>query len=77
VATANEHNSVLRPLRVLERKKEIDHQIIPCDHDGVISSDAFKEMVSLDIALVAVNHCSNVTGDSIHPAMVTVQETLF
>ena len=62
VTTAVEHNSVLRPLRTLERNAHISLTIVPCDPFGYVSTDDVAAAIRPNTALVVVNHCSNVTG---------------
>jgi len=62
ITTATEHNSVLRPLHHLFYDDKINLDIIPCDENGNIDIDQFERKLRDDTALVAINHCSNVTG---------------
>ena len=62
VTTAIEHNSVLRPLKTMERDGVMDLSIVPCDADGSVSPDAVTDAIGDSTAVVVVNHCSNVTG---------------
>jgi cysteine desulfurase family protein len=61
VTSGLEHNSVMRPLRFLERQG-VDLSIIPCSPAGVLDPvDAMRAMKSHTKAIV-VTHASNVTG---------------
>ncbi len=62
VTTQAEHNSVLRPLRYLERRQIIDVDRIAVDFYGVVSVDAIREAVKENTKLIVVTHASNVTG---------------
>ncbi|MBN2238239.1 MAG: aminotransferase class V-fold PLP-dependent enzyme [Dehalococcoidales bacterium] len=62
VTTASEHNSVLRPLKTLERDECITLSIVDCDENGLVPVDKIEETVNLETGAVIVNHCSNVTG---------------
>lgn len=62
VTTAAEHNSVLRPLRELERRGEITLDIVPCDRQGLVDPGAVAVALRRPTRLVAVTHASNVTG---------------
>ncbi len=62
VATAAEHNSVLRPLMTLKRDGKIALSIAECDGTGTVSPESIQDVLRSDTALVVVNHCSNVTG---------------
>lgn len=62
VTTAIEHNSVLRPLKTMERQGRITLSIVVCDENGFVSTNAIQEAITPQTAVVVVNHCSNVTG---------------
>ena len=60
--TQMEHNSVIRPVRHLEREGIITASVVPCDRMGVVDVDALKRLIRPNTALVALNHASNVCG---------------
>ena len=60
LATATEHNSILRPLYNHPEHPEIS--IIPCDHRGAVSLTDLEAMIHSNTRYLFVNHCSNVTG---------------
>ena len=62
VTTSMEHNSVLRPLRELERKELINLTLVSGDADGSIAPAAIAAAVGTGTRLVVVNHGSNVNG---------------
>ncbi len=62
VATAAEHNSVLRPLYHLQQTQAVEMTIVPCDNTGFVSADRLAKAIRDDTRLVAVTHASNVTG---------------
>mgnify|MGYP000847429878 CR=1 FL=1 len=62
VATATEHNSVLRPLYNLPQLKGSEIVIVPCDRFGKVRSQDVENCMTANTGLVIVNHCSNVTG---------------
>jgi len=59
---STEHNSVMRPLDHLSRKRFIDLSIIPCSEEGDIDLDSLRRSITKKTRLIAVNHASNVTG---------------
>jgi cysteine desulfurase family protein len=63
VTTAVEHNSVLRPLRWLEKEKGVELSIVNCDSFGHVDPDDIGKKIRKDTKAVIVNHCSNVTGE--------------
>ncbi|MGD8782162.1 MAG: aminotransferase class V-fold PLP-dependent enzyme [Ignavibacteria bacterium] len=62
VTTVVEHNSVLRPLKTLEREKAINITIVDCDEFGFIQPKNVINAIKKNTACVIINHCSNVTG---------------
>lgn len=73
ITSAAEHNSVLRPLYLLEKKGIIKMLIIPCDIQGrVIYSQWVEAIDKLSPRLVILNHASNVTG-AVNPAATLLQ----
>ncbi len=61
ITTSMEHNSVLRPLKVLE-KVGISVTIIQCDETGSIDIKDIEESINDDTKLIVTTHASNVTG---------------
>lgn len=62
LTTAAEHNSVLRPLKFLQRERGIELSIVPVDADGAVKASDIYAGLRRDTRLVAVTHASNVTG---------------
>lgn len=62
VITALEHNSVIRPVRHLERLGIVSVSVAPCDGMGVLDVDALKGRIRKSTKLVVLNHASNVCG---------------
>ncbi len=62
ITTAIEHNSVLRPLKTLEKSGAITLTIIPCDSMGKVEPSAVIKQIRDNTRAVIVNHCSNVSG---------------
>lgn len=62
VTTTNDHNSVLRPLRTLEREGRAEITIVASDSKGVLDPEKIISALRPDTALLAVNHLSNVIG---------------
>jgi cysteine desulfurase family protein len=62
VTTAVEHNSVMRPLRDLVRRRKIDLQVVPGDRAGRINADLIEKSLQSKPRLLVVSHASNVTG---------------
>lgn len=63
IATAMEHNSVLRPLHTLKERNGLDPQFIPCDPvTGVVNPADIHKAIRPETKLIACIHASNVTG---------------
>jgi cysteine desulfurase family protein len=62
ITTAAEHNSVLRPLRVLERKGRIDLTTVNCDARGCVAPTDVAAATRSNTRAVVMSHSSNVTG---------------
>ncbi len=63
VTTSLEHNSVLRPLEELKRRKVIEYDVAPLK-DNRFSKDAVLSLLKKNTRLVAVTSASNVTGEA-------------
>ncbi len=62
VTTAMEHNSVLRPLRWLEKHRGVEVSIVPADPSGWIEPAEIQKAIRPSTRLIAMIHASNVTG---------------
>mgnify|MGYP005839891429 CR=1 FL=1 len=61
VCSGIEHNSVMRPLRELERRG-VRLTIAPCSSDGTLKLPELRKAVRAGTRLVALAHASNVVG---------------
>lgn len=64
ITTQVEHNSVIRPLMLLEKMGKIQLSFAPCNQHGVVAPENIIKHIQNNTALIALNHCSNVTGTS-------------
>src|SRR6185369_4476273 len=62
VTTSMEHNSLARPLHAAESSGGCTVTWVNGDKDGYISAEDILSAVRADTRLVAMTHCSNVTG---------------
>jgi cysteine desulfurase family protein len=62
IATAIEHNSVLRPLERLRQDHTIQFDIAPCNSVGWVDPHDIFQLHRTNTRLVAISHASNVTG---------------
>jgi cysteine desulfurase family protein len=67
VTTVCEHNSVLRPLRELERAGGVTVTRVACGANGIVEPSEFASAVTSNTKLFVLTHTSNVTG-AIQPA---------
>ncbi|WP_425448765.1 aminotransferase class V-fold PLP-dependent enzyme [Dethiothermospora halolimnae] len=61
ITSSMEHNSVLRPIKTLE-KVGVKNTIIDCNIDGSINLEDIKANITEDTKLIVTTHGSNVTG---------------
>jgi cysteine desulfurase/selenocysteine lyase len=61
ITSSLEHNSVMRPLRALE-KKGVEVTVVDCSASGSLDPDAVKKAIRPNTKLIALNHASNVMG---------------
>jgi cysteine desulfurase/selenocysteine lyase len=61
VTSGIEHNSVMRPLRALE-KQGVVLSLVQCRQDGTLDSEKMRQAITPGTRLVVVNHASNVMG---------------
>ncbi|MFN9420214.1 MAG: aminotransferase class V-fold PLP-dependent enzyme [Pirellula sp.] len=62
VTTVVEHNSVLRPLRRLEKLHSIEVSRVGCDEFGIVSPKGIRAAIRPNTKLIVITHASNVTG---------------
>lgn len=61
ITSSMEHNSVMRPLRDLE-KKGIELTISSCSKEGMLNPKDMRKKIQSNTRMVILNHASNVTG---------------
>jgi cysteine desulfurase/selenocysteine lyase len=62
VTTDLEHNSVLRPLRSLEKRHGVEVTRVACNEFGVVGPEDIRAAIRPNTKLIVVIHASNVTG---------------
>ncbi len=62
VISATEHNSVIRPLKYLEKLGKISLDIVECDNTGFVKPEKIENAIKENTKLICINHSSNVTG---------------
>lgn len=61
ITSSMEHNSVMRPLRDLE-KKGVELSVVPCSPKGELDSRDIEKKIQSRTRMIVFNHASNVTG---------------
>lgn len=61
ITSSIEHNSVMRPLRNLERQG-VEVTVIPCSPDGTLNPEDLRQAIRANTTMIALNHASNVVG---------------
>ena len=61
ITTSMEHNSVLRPIKSME-KEGVESTIIECDENGTLNLQDIKNAIKENTRLIAITHSSNITG---------------
>jgi cysteine desulfurase family protein len=62
ITSSMEHNSVMRPLRDLE-KKGVELTIIPCSSNGTLDPGDVEKKIQTNTRMITLNHASNVIGN--------------
>lgn len=61
VTSSMEHNSVMRPLRALEREG-VEVSVVQCSREGSLDPADLEKALRSNTRLIVLNHASNVTG---------------
>lgn len=61
ITTSMEHNSVIRPIKSLE-KYGVENTIVKCDKDGFLNIEDLKKEIKPNTKLIVTTHASNVCG---------------
>ena len=61
ITTSMEHNSVIRPIKALE-KNNVENTVVQCDKDGFLNIEDLKSAIKPNTKLIVTTHASNVCG---------------
>ncbi|MFC1975881.1 aminotransferase class V-fold PLP-dependent enzyme [Chloroflexota bacterium] len=61
ITSSMEHNSVMRPLRALEREG-VELTVVQCSPEGVLNPADVEAVIRPHTAMIVLNHASNVVG---------------
>jgi cysteine desulfurase family protein len=62
VTTSMEHNSVMRPLRALERERSVGVDVVRCSPEGFLDPADLRSAIKRHTRMIVLNHASNVVG---------------
>ncbi|MBE5905606.1 MAG: aminotransferase class V-fold PLP-dependent enzyme [Lachnospiraceae bacterium] len=63
ITTQMEHNSVLRPLYLLEKEKDVTLSFVKADKGGNVKPEQFEELITPQTKAIVCTHASNLTGN--------------
>lgn len=63
ITSAVEHNSVIRPLKELEKEGIIELSVVGLNAEGQIDLEILQDKIGEKTKLIVISHGSNVTGD--------------
>lgn len=63
IITSMEHNSVLRPIKALEKEKRVSYSILYGDKNGEIDVNELEKLIKRNTKLICMTHSSNVCGN--------------
>jgi len=61
ITTSMEHNSVIRPIKALE-KQGIESTIVQCNKEGFLNIEELEKAIKPNTKLIVTTHASNVVG---------------
>lgn len=62
ITSSLEHNSVWRPLKILERDKNVQISKTPCSPEGITDPKEIEKLIRENTKLIVFTHASNVLG---------------
>lgn len=65
ITTDLEHNSVLRPLYLLEAEQGVKLSFVAADQNGAVKVEDFESLIQADTSAIVCTHASNLTGNRI------------
>ncbi len=63
ITSVLEHNSVLRPLYLLERERKVSLSFLSSDEKGDIDPEEIRKLIRPETKAIVVTHASNLTGN--------------
>ncbi len=63
ITTVLEHNSVLRPLYLIEKEKGVKLSFVDSDEKGNVNPEDFEKLITDETKAIVCTHASNLTGN--------------
>lgn len=63
IYTSMEHNSVLRPIKALEKSQRVRSSVLNADENGVLDVNRLNQLIRPNTKLICMTHSSNVCGN--------------
>ena len=63
ITTSMEHNSVIRPIKALEKEKGVAYSILNADENGNLDVEKLIKLIKPETRLFVMTHSSNVCGN--------------
>ncbi len=63
IYTSMEHNSVLRPIKALEKSKRVRSSVLKADENGILNVEDLHRLIRPSTKLICMTHSSNVCGN--------------
>ena len=63
ITTSMEHNSVIRPIKALEKTSGVAYSILTADENGNIDIEKLEKLIKPETRLFVMTHSSNVCGN--------------
>lgn len=70
ITTALEHNSVLRPLYLLNRARGVELSVVQADQRGCVDYREFERLIRRNTRAIVCTHASNLTGNMLDIARI-------
>ncbi len=63
ITTSMEHNSVIRPIKALEKSQGVAYSVLHADEKGSLDIDKLEKLIKPQTTLFVMTHSSNVCGN--------------
>jgi len=63
ITTSMEHNSVIRPIKALEKERGVSYSLLCANEKGELNVERLEKMIKRETRLIVMTHSSNVCGN--------------